>query len=681
MSTNTGTRTSLRRFGSGTGVTEKLSSSSGTISAFGLITALLTVAFLVWFGLEQRQQTFVTTPMVQSSSALENALNHSLAALRGWISYGEDSFRGERRDVWRNRIETELADLSGLAGDSKVEGTAERIAQLQATLRELKLVQWQIEDVAHTPGNNPALQLYESRLKPLRDRLISSLRGATHAYRRTEGRPADPEFLGSLMEFHASLLLSYWWLQEALTQDEVIFRENYTGLQQGLDLLANRIESEIDVHTVGDGREALHFAMDEYAAARMLAADILALHQARSDDIAERYFEERARPLVEQARALARELVDGQVRAMEVRSSKLTNRSYMITALAMLMGLLSAGSLSYSWRLNKQVANVLEKARKLGQYELERQIGSGGMGEVYLGHHAMLRRPTAIKLISAISAGNLAAQQRFQNEVKLASQLNHPNTIAVYDYGRTPAGIFYFAMEYIEGFSIDTLVEVAGPVTPGRVVRILQQVCGSLQEAHARNLLHRDIKPSNIMLTELGGISDRVKVLDFGLALDLAVDTSGDETAIAGTPMYMAPEVILSAEAYSPRSDIYSLGALAYYMLCGEPVFDTADPRETLAAQLQDAIPFPSERLGRALPEDLEGLVMGCLAKEPDRRPASIEELVAALDAVNVPAWTQADAQRWWQSYGETSCHAAEPGPVTSAAATRAELPVDASQL
>jgi len=640
MSTDTGTRTSLRRLGSGTGVTDKLSSSSGTISAVGLVTALLTIAFLVWFGLEQRQQTMVTTPMVQSSSALENALNQSLAALRGWISYGDESCRDERRDVWRYRIKPELEDLTGLAGDSQVDGTAERIAQLQATLRELKLVQWQIEDVAHTPGNNPALQLYESRLKPLRDRLISALQGSTQGYRRAEGQPADPEFLGSLMEFHASLLLSYWWLQEALMQDEVIFSENYAGLQQGLDLLASRIESQIDLHTVGDGREALHFAMDEYAAARMLAADILALHEARSDDIAERYFEERARPLVDQARVLARELVDGQVRAMEERSSKLTNRSYMITALAVLMGLLSAGSLSYFWRLNKQIANVLEKARKLGQYELERQIGSGGMGEVYLGHHAMLRRPTAIKLISAISAGNLAAQQRFQKEVKLASQLNHPNTIAVYDYGRTPAGIFYFAVEYIEGFSIDILVEVAGPVAPGRVVNILQQVCGSLQDAHARNLLHRDIKPSNVMLTELGGISDRVKVLDFGLAVDLAVDPRGEETAIAGTPMYMAPEVILSAEAYSPRSDIYALGALAYFMLCGEPVLDSSDTMEILAAQLEDTIPYPSERLGRALPQDLESLVIACLAKEPDQRPHAVEALAAALGAMEIPDWT-----------------------------------------
>ncbi len=680
MNTSTGTKTSLRR--SGAGVTEKLSSSSGTIAAVGLVTALLTIAFLAWFALEQRHQNLVTTPMTNISADLETSLNESLAALRGWISYGDDTFRHERRDIWQNRIEPDLAELTALAGAAKVAGTAERIAGLEATLRELKLVQWQIEDVAHTPGNNPALQLYQSGLKPLRDKLLRALQGATTAYRRTGEQQADPEFLGNLMEFHASLLLSYWWLQEVILQDDVIFRDNYAGLSQGLDSLAERIRSEIDLHTAGDGREALHYAMDEYIAGSLLAAEILAVHAASPDDVAERYFMERAKPLVRRARELTSELVAGQVVAMEQRSSKLTTRSYMITALAVLMGLLSAGSLSYSWRLKAQVANVLEKARLLGQYELERQIGSGGMGEVYLGHHAMLRRPTAIKLISAISAGNLAAQQRFQNEVKLASQLNHPNTIAVYDYGQTPAGIFYFAMEYVEGFSVDTLVDVSGPVHPGRVVNILQQVCGSLQEAHERNLLHRDIKPSNVMLTELGGVSDRVKVLDFGLALDLAVDSSGEQDTVVGTPMYMAPEIILSAEAFSPRSDIYALGALAYYMLCGKSVFDSAEPLEILAAQLEDAIPFPSERLGRALPQELEQLVMRCLAKEPDHRPASVIELAAALETLDVPAWTQEDARRWWQSYGETSCHSVDPGAIPAAtAAGGIEVLVDARQL
>jgi hypothetical protein len=683
MSNPTVGTTSLRRFGSGASsrLAENLSSSSEAIAAVGLVTALLTIAFLVWFALEQRHQNTVARPMARSSAEMQTALNQSLAALRGWVSYGQDSFRGERREIWLTRLEPELEKLETLAQDSKLAESVGRIVELKSLLRQLKLVEWQIEDVAHTPGNNPALQLYDSRYKPLRNNLLRALGGATDAYRSNSLQPVDPDFLGSLMEFRSSLLLSNWWLQDALVLDDTIYRDNFSGLELGLDSLAARIVDSIDQHTEGDVREALHYAMREYAAAGLLANDILALHESSTSDVAERYFVEQAAPLVDRARDLTGELVDSQVAALEASSLKLTTRSYVIIALAVVMGLLSAGSLSFSWRLKKQVANVLEKARQLGQYELERQIGKGGMGEVYLGHHALLRRPTAVKLISAISAQNLKAQQRFLNEVKLASQLNHPNTIAVYDYGRTPAGIFYFAMEYVEGFCVDTLVRVAGPVHPGRVVAILQQTCGSLQEAHERNFLHRDIKPSNLMLTELGGISDRVKVLDFGLAIDLAEDGKGEEGVIAGTPMYLAPEVILSEEAYSPRSDIYALGAVAYFMLCGETVFASSDTREILACQLQDGIPYPSERLGRSLPQDLEALIMRCLAKDPAERPTTVAELAVELVGCDCPAWTQDDARRWWHSYGETTCHSAGPSVTrVSSAASGVEILVDASR-
>lgn len=648
----------------------------------GLITALLTIAFLVWFALELRQQNTVTTPMAKASLSMQTALNQSLAALRGWISYGEESFRAERREVWVTRIEPTLEALEALSGRADSTESAMQIAELRSALRKLKLVQWQIEDVAHTPGNNPALQLYESRLKPLRNKLISALDGATDAYRSTSSLPRDIEFLGSLMEFHSALLLSYWWLHDALVEGDELYRDNFTSLQAGLNSLANRIETEIDDHVEGDARQALHFALDEFAAASLLTQDILALQKASSSDVAERYFVERARPLVNRTRELTSLLVESQAAAREQRARKLTNRSYAITALAVLMGLLSAGSLSFSYRLKKQVANVLEKARLLGQYELDRQIGSGGMGEVYLGHHALMRRPTAIKLLSAITAQNLRAQQRFLNEVKLACQLSHPNTISVFDYGRTPAGIFYFAMEYIEGFCIDTLIKVAGPLPPGRAVFILQQACGSLQEAHEQNFLHRDVKPSNIMLSQLGGISDMVKVLDFGLAMDLAGEGEREHDTIAGTPMYLAPEVILSPETYSPRSDIYALGAVAYYMLCGEAVFNSADMKEILACQLEDEIPFPSERLGRALPNDLEQLVMRCLAKDPAQRPASVAQLATLLGECDCQPWTQVDAASWWRSYGEVTCHSAGPEvSKVSTAASGIEIMVDASRL
>ena len=188
----------------------------------------------------------------------------------------------------------------------------------------------------------------------------------------------------------------------------------------------------------------------------------------------------------------------------------------MVIALASLMGILSAGSLFVSLRLRRQVQDVMARAKRLGQYEIEKKVGQGGMGEVYLAHHAMLRRPTAIKLLRAENSQDVRAQTRFQREVQLTSQLTHPNTIEIFDYGRTPTGIFYYAMEYVDGFTLDALVSLAGPVDPHRVVHILIQTCGSLQEAHERGILHRDVKPSNIMLTRRGGICDTVKILDFG---------------------------------------------------------------------------------------------------------------------------------------------------------------------
>ncbi|MCZ6829335.1 MAG: serine/threonine-protein kinase, partial [Gammaproteobacteria bacterium] len=243
----------------------------------------------------------------------------------------------------------------------------------------------------------------------------------------------------------------------------------------------------------------------------------------------------------------------------------------------------------------------------------------------------------------------------------LACQLSHPNTIEIYDYGRTPAGIFYYAMEYLDGFCIDSMVQVAGPVPPGRVVHLLSQACGSLAEAHARGFLHRDIKPSNIMVTQLGGVYDTTKVLDFGLAKDLASDDRSEADIIAGTPLYLAPEVILSAESYSAQSDLYALGALAYFMLCGQTIFPPAEMSEILAMQLEDKIPFPSERLGRSLPEELEYLVMACLAKDPAQRPVSAVRLATMLAACDCPAWTPEDARLWWQTYGEAAGNVSRP--------------------
>lgn len=291
------------------------------------------------------------------------------------------------------------------------------------------------------------------------------------------------------------------------------------------------------------------------------------------------------------------------------------------------------------------------------------------MGEVFLAHHSMLRRPAAIKLLQANNSMDLRSLQRFQAEVQSTSQLTHPNTIEVFDYGRTPEGAFYFAMEFLDGFTLETLVESTGPVDPGRVVHILSQICGSLSEAHARGLVHRDIKPENIMLTERGGVFDVVKVLDFGLVKNMSSDVKfsddeGEVRHIVGTPMYLAPEAMYSSGGGTPGSDLYALGAVAYYLLCGESVFPSGPIPELLDRHLHEDPDFPSARLGRALPSDLEYVVMSCLEKNPAERPSSAAHLSKMLANCTVEQWATSSAELWWNEYAEAlrnSLDVAEP--------------------
>ena len=299
------------------------------------------------------------------------------------------------------------------------------------------------------------------------------------------------------------------------------------------------------------------------------------------------------------------------------------------------------------------------------------------MGEVYLGHHAMLRRPTAIKLLNASCALDVRAQNRFQHEIKLACQLTHPNTIEIFDYGRTPAGIFYYAMEYLDGFAVDALVAVAGPVAPGRVVNILIQACGSLHEAHELGFLHRDVKPANMMLCTAGGVYDTVKILDFGLVRDLTDDSAEDE--MAGTPMYLAPECILAAQSGSPRSDLYALGAVGYFMLTGTTIFPDSDIATILAQQIEAPIPFPSVRLGQALPDDLEYVIMACLSKDPGDRPDSAAHLAQLLRACDAAEWTARDAEQWWAIWGEPARR--ETAPSSDLSSPGVDVIVDESRL
>ncbi len=320
-------------------------------------------------------------------------------------------------------------------------------------------------------------------------------------------------------------------------------------------------------------------------------------------------------------------------------------------ALVALLMLGAVGIFFYNF-LFQDMSNRMRKAERLGQYTLEEKIGEGGMGAVYLAKHAMLRRPTAIKLIKE---GQVKPEtlMRFEREVQLTSQLSNPNTVAIYDYGRTPDGVFYYAMEYLPGITLDNLVMNDGPQPERRVVHILRQICSSLAEAHARGMIHRDIKPANIMVLERGGMYDVVKVLDFGLVKDI---TSGDQNVTAmntvpGTPHFLSPEAIQHPDAIDARTDLYAVGAVGYFLLTGSFVFSGTSAIEVLGKQINDAPEDPSERLGRSLDPYLQGLILQCLAKDPADRLADAGALLEALSSgyqSPIGTWTQKEAAAWW---------------------------------
>jgi hypothetical protein len=290
-------------------------------------------------------------------------------------------------------------------------------------------------------------------------------------------------------------------------------------------------------------------------------------------------------------------------------------------------------------------------AKQLGQYALEEKLGAGGMGTVYKARHAMLRRPTAVKLLD-VDKMSRSAIARFEREVQLTSALTHPNTVAVFDYGRTPEGIFYYAMEYLDGLNLDDLVTRFGPIPEARVVYLLRQVCGSLAEAHASGLVHRDVKPANIFLTRRGGMYDFVKVLDFGLVKAVASEENANFTnpnAVTGTPLYLSPEAINHPEQVDARTDVYAIGAVGYFLLTANPVFSGRTIMEICMKHVKEAPEPPSARGGRPVSPDLEALLLSCLAKERASRPADATGLLHALEACIVQGmWTAADAAAWW---------------------------------
>ncbi|QDT36767.1 serine/threonine-protein kinase [Stratiformator vulcanicus] len=321
------------------------------------------------------------------------------------------------------------------------------------------------------------------------------------------------------------------------------------------------------------------------------------------------------------------------------------------SAMAITMVIVAAVSLYCTYRMGKFRREAFDAA-SIGSFTLGRRLGAGGMGEVYLAEHQLLKRPCAVKLIRHEFAQEKRARDRFESEVRAAAGLTHPNTIEIYDYGVTDDGTFYYAMEFLPGMSLQDLVAEFGPLPPGRVAYLLAQVCDALNEAHSKGLVHRDMKPGNIFAAERGGNYDVAKLLDFGLVKQTRPQP-GDiehtaEGVVIGSPLYGAPES-LTNESNGPTADIYSLGATAYYALTGRPVFDERNALKAVSAHL-NTIPEPMSHFAD-VPDDLSAVVMRALAKNPKSRFASAAEMAEAIRSCECfGSWGPLEAAQWWST-------------------------------
>ncbi|MEM7136083.1 MAG: serine/threonine-protein kinase [Myxococcota bacterium] len=316
--------------------------------------------------------------------------------------------------------------------------------------------------------------------------------------------------------------------------------------------------------------------------------------------------------------------------------------------------LIAVGLASLAARIAGGLRREARDARCLGQYTLGRKLGEGGNGVIFRATHATLERPSAIKLLRT-ECVSLDAQARFHREAQLTAKLSHPHTVRVLDYGETPDGLLYYAMELLDGATLREIVESAGPQTPARVVHILQHTALALGEAHSLGLVHRDVKPSNIMLARQGGEFDVTKVLDFGLVKATAVDAENltQANAVVGTPRYLSPEAIRAPKEVCPRSDLYSLGAVGYYLVTGRHAFDAETVVEVCAQHLTSTPRPPTQVTGEPIPPELESIIMTCLEKNPNDRPASGRAMAEALERVKVPRWSRDDAEAWWGQFGQ----------------------------
>ena len=383
---------------------------------------------------------------------------------------------------------------------------------------------------------------------------------------------------------------------------------------------------------------------DPSGAPTALAAEALAHREGERGVILEPYRNYRGREVIGSWQWLPHEQL---AVAVEIDATEAYGPlEHLQVAFGVLFGLvvasLAAGAGSSVWAARMR----LRESRRVGLYRIEREIGEGGMSNVYYATHEHLKRPAAVKILKSHLASDEVVT-RFRREAQLCSQLSHPNTVEVYDYGITRDGRWYYAMEYLEGVSIEDIVRRSGPMPVARVLHLLRQACGSLAEAHARGWVHRDVKPGNLMVCERGGEHDVVKVVDFGLIKQVRNPHTRDLTQYArvlGTPLYMAPERLRNPADADARADIYALGAVAYFALAGKPAFEAETDHDIVYKVMNE----PPPPLARAdVPAELEALIARCLAKDRDERPSSIEEARAVLDslALRLP-WSEDDARK-----------------------------------
>jgi serine/threonine protein kinase len=271
---------------------------------------------------------------------------------------------------------------------------------------------------------------------------------------------------------------------------------------------------------------------------------------------------------------------------------------------------------------------------------------------VYLASHELLKRPAVIKVVRPDRMGR-DTLARFEREAQITSTLRHPNSIAVYDYGLTEDGAPFYVMEHLDGIDLDRLVKRFGPLPQERVVYLLRQLCGSLAEAHAAQLIHRDIKPANLFVCRHRGAADLLKVLDFGIARTLEPGQQGatESRTVLGTPAYMAPELFESGQNISPASDLYAVGCVAYFLLTGQHVFEAVSAHDMGMAHVMERPLPPSARCEARIDPQLDALVLACLAKRRDGRPHSVTLLRALLDSLPCAFhWTESQAETWWKT-------------------------------